>query len=591
VQPGTTQELTLYGRGLPGGTPVEGLSFDGRPLEKTTVSIDVASDPVQLQRMQTSHLVQPEDALLDGFDYRLQTEHGSTNPVFLSFAAAPVTVEAEPNDEAAQAQQLAVPCELSGQFQAVGDDDWVSFDAKKGQIFWIELFSERLGTPADPQILIQKVTTNDKGEEQVQDVTFQDDNGSNIGGLNFSTATKDPVSYRLQADADARYRIRLRHSARDVLGDLRYLYRLSIREQRPDYRVVAVPVFPIPQQQNNPNPWALLVRKGGTAKLEIYAFRIDGFGGEIEVTVEGLPEGVTCPGAVITAGQTSAPLIFTAAETAADWVGPIQLTAKAKIGEDEVQREVRAGTVLWSVAQGQPAVSRMGRALYMAVEQPAPFLVKADRGPRVTVAQSHELYLPIKVTRRDPFKGQLALVPQRVPGNVQKQNLTLNPNQSEGVLALFVNNNAPVGTYTIYLDATTAVPFTKDGKNNKNVNVIEPSTPIIVTITPGPATLAANVPNNGQVKRGNQLKIPVTVNRRNNFAGPVTLELLLPAGVSGVKAEPVQVPADQNQAEFVIDVAGDASVGNHAMVNIRAKMEFNGQSVEVDQTIPLNVQQ
>jgi hypothetical protein len=81
------------------------------------------------------------------------------------------------------------------------------------------------------------------------------------------------------------------------------------------------------------------------------------------------------------------------------------------------------------------------------------------------------------------------------------------------------------------------------------------------------------------------------VNRRNNFAGPVTLELLLPPGVAGVKAEPVQVPADQKQANLVIDVAADATVGNHARVNIRAKMEFGGQPVEVDQTIPLNVQQ
>jgi len=46
----------------------------------------------------------------------------------------------------------------------------VTFEARKGEVFWAEVFSERLGLPTDPFALIQRVSKNDKGEEQVSDV-------------------------------------------------------------------------------------------------------------------------------------------------------------------------------------------------------------------------------------------------------------------------------------------------------------------------------------------------------------------------------------------------------------------------------------
>ena len=69
--------------------------------------------------------------------------------------------------------------------------------------------------------------------------------------------------------------------------------------------------------------------------------RRDEFDGEIAVSVEGLPPGVTCPGAVLGGGVTEGSLVLVAAEDASAWAGPIKIVAKARIGGREVAREAR----------------------------------------------------------------------------------------------------------------------------------------------------------------------------------------------------------------------------------------------------------
>jgi hypothetical protein len=55
------------------------------------------------------------------------------------------------------------------------------------------------------------------------------------------------------------------------------------------------------------------------------------------------------------------------------------------------------------------------------------------------------------------------------------------------------------------------------------------------------------------------------VKRQNGFAGPVTLTLPLPPNVTGVKAEPVTIPADQTAGTLIIDAAGDAPFSGYRL--------------------------
>lgn len=458
---GAKSTFTLFGRNLPGGVPADGQTIDGQPLQKLAVEIDVPADQPGKQPPPGT-LAEPEEAELDGFAYRLTTPQGVSNARRIGYATAPVVVEQEPNDEPAKANVVTVPCEFVGRFGPHGDQDWLQFDAKAGEVFWIEVFSQRLGLPTDPAVLVQRITKNDKGEEQAADITDLDDRQSVGGGLAFDTRTDDGA-YRFAVPADGVYRAMVRDLNYGVHPDPRHVYRLSIHPEQPDFRLAAVPVFPANNKQIS-QPWNPLLRRGGTERFDVVAFRRDGFAGEITVTAEGLPAGVTCPPSIIAAGQNGTTLVLTASDQAADWVGNIEIVGRAKIGEAEVARHARPGTVLYAAQQNRPADARLARGLALAVTaiDAAPFTVDLGEGKVWEMSRAGKLEIPVKLTRRGEIKGNLTLTAQGLPPNVQPQNLTFDGNTNEGKFALQINGNAPLGTFAFYLQTQGNVAYRRD---------------------------------------------------------------------------------------------------------------------------------
>jgi len=585
--PGTTATYTIFGRNLPGGTATEVVTSDGKPLERLDVEIALPGDEPALSRMVSDELIAPAAALLDGVAYRLASAVGSSNPVTIGLATAPVVAEVEPNEQAT-AQAVTPPCEIFGQLQTPGDVDWFSFEAKKGEVLVMEVISERGGLPTDPTLRVERVTENDKGDETIAEITEQDDAGANIGGPAFATNTDDPL-FRFAAPEDGTYRVAVRDLYRQSQGDPTFVYRLSIRRERADFRLVALAEFPVNGVQA-PSPWTSFIRKGGTARLTVLAFRRDGFNDAIDLAVAGLPEGVTCPSATIGPGQTRTDLVFTAAEGAADWTGTITLTGRAKIGDAEVVREVRGAAVTWPLA-GVVAAARLTRDIGLSVGEEAPFSVESSVS-RETLVQGRQLVLPIKATRRGDFAKPIALTAAALPDKAQNDTVTLAEGATDGTVRLYFPQDAPLGTYTLYLQATAPVPFTKnaDGNDKKDVAVAESVVPVTVSILPGPLVIAPQVPGKGEIKRGAQIEVPVKITRRNEFAGPVKLDLLLPSHITGVIAEPVELAADATDAKLIIVAGAEAIEGDHAHVVIRATCDIDGTPVETHQPIPLNVQ-
>ncbi|HEV3007301.1 MAG TPA: hypothetical protein VGX78_22715, partial [Pirellulales bacterium] len=329
--PNTTGTFTVYGRNLAGGQPSPVKAADGRPLEQLQVQIALPADPTLLD---PADQVPPDEAGVDAIRWALTTPTGVSNAVTIYFASAPVALEQEPNDTPDKAQKLTPPVELTGQLQARGDIDQYQFDAKAGEIYWIEVFGQRSGSSADAVLVVNQVKKNDKGEETVTLVTTVDDNPTNIsatvGPTLFNTATDDPA-YRFVAGADGTYRVTIRDRASESRGDPSCIYRLSIRKETPDFRLVALPTVPTVDPNLIAGMWDLGLRKGDNGHLSVMAFRRDGCNSVIDLTVEGLPEGVTCPGASIGPGQMATHLVFSATEQAAEWQGPIRIVGKSRI--------------------------------------------------------------------------------------------------------------------------------------------------------------------------------------------------------------------------------------------------------------------
>ncbi len=154
ITPGAKGKFVLYGRNLPGGADA-GVSVDGKPLQKLSVDIQAPGGAAATQ-LDVGDLVEPEGVALDGFEYRLTTKQGASNPVLIGFSSAPLVAEQEPNNSPDKPQKISVPCEFAGQFQQPRNVDWLSFDATKGEVYWIEIFSQRRGLPTDPYVLIER---------------------------------------------------------------------------------------------------------------------------------------------------------------------------------------------------------------------------------------------------------------------------------------------------------------------------------------------------------------------------------------------------------------------------------------------------
>ncbi len=464
-KPGSNDQYTIYGRNLPGGQPAEGLKVRGVALEKITVNIALPNDPKSLNRLPMTGAVDSYQAGTSGFSYRVKGPDGISNAVTVHFAEAPIVMEQEPaNNEQAKPQKITVPSEYVGQFYPEGDRDWVAFDGKKGEVYWLNVISQRLGTMADPVLMVEKVTKDAKGNEQVKMVTKLDDAPYTKPGNNqpeiVSLQTDDP-KYRLAVDEDATYRIRLNDLYNNPANDPRLVYRLVIQKESPDFQLVAY-AEPEKDSRNQLKPTACVVRRGGTSALKLNLARQYGFEGDVEVRVEGLPQGVTCQGAQFGGTVSDGWLVFEAAENAPAWAGSIEVIGKATVDGKTIEREARYGTLLWPLNQNMPVASRLARNLTLSVvtAETAPVVLQAGDGKVIETSLGGKVEIPFKVTKREAIKGDLKVSAVDLPRDINRKDENVKDN---GKTELYLRTtNIPTGTYTFYFQGTSKFTYKRN---------------------------------------------------------------------------------------------------------------------------------
>ena len=456
--PGSNEQYTIYGRNLPGGEPSD-VKLNGQSLERLTVSIPVPADSAVTNRLNVNGRVEPCAFALDNFMYRFN----AATPTLVYIAHAPVVVEEEPNTDPGQAQEVSVPCEVAGQFYPAGDKDYLKFEARKGDVYYIDVVSHRLGLEVDPYLVVERLTKNDKGEEVAAVVANIDDPGDRNGriGSNFDSSTDDPT-YKFTADQDTTYRVSVWNQYGASTNDPRHVYRLSIRKPKPDFRLAAV----AERLQAPVNAAAVItgttsVRRGGTAVYDVRIDRRDGFNDAIELSAEGLPGSVSCPSVIVPAGSNGGILIFTATEDASNWSGNIRIVGKSRVEGQDVVRYARGGIVVWETGNRvqQPANYRTTQELAFAVigDDQEQIQVRAGEEKVYESSRGATLEIPLTVARRG-FGGDLTLVPQRFPGEFKPGNIVVKGADSAGKLALnFSNAKTKTGDYLVYLRADTKI--------------------------------------------------------------------------------------------------------------------------------------
>ncbi len=200
------------------------------------------------------------DVVSDGSSETARVAHPSlAGTALVRLEPHPTLVESEPNDSE-HAQAFSVPTTITGRISPARDDDVFQFEAKKDQALSFRVEARALGSPLDPVLRV----TDPAGKTQAE----VDDTGQ---------GDRDPeLSFTPPSDGCFRLSVRDLHNQ----GGDRYVYRLTAAITEPDYQLaLAADRFTL--------------TPGKPLSLPVTIEPKNGFSNDVEVRVEGLPEGVT----------------------------------------------------------------------------------------------------------------------------------------------------------------------------------------------------------------------------------------------------------------------------------------------------------
>lgn len=408
----------------------------------------------------------PLDAPVPVFPSTQSVSAFSWPPANLPEAAAGV------EDENAESQTIALPCDLAGRFFPAADVDTYQFTANQGEVWWVEVASERLGRPTDPSIVVQQLQGLDADQKWV-DLTELNDiaspvkvssNGYAYDGPPFDGGSTDILG-KLEIKETGSYRILLTDLFGGTRKDPRNTYRLIVRKAAPDFAVVSWGLhMELRNGDRNALSKPLALRAGGTIALEVVAVRRDGFDGEIHLTMEGLPQGVTAQGLKIAAGKSRGIVLLTASESAPQSLSQAALNASATINDQLVTHPVRTAQMAWPVPDAWSEIPspRLVRGLPVSVttSETAPLTISSTEPKVYEVKVGEKLSIPLRLTARSEFSGavlQLKTFGPSFEGN-PPFDVSLTSPTAEAIVNLAAIKPPP-GEYTIAFYGTAVAKY------------------------------------------------------------------------------------------------------------------------------------
>ncbi|MBI3462132.1 MAG: pre-peptidase C-terminal domain-containing protein, partial [Planctomycetes bacterium] len=577
LEQGKTTRVALFGRnlaaaGVPGAessTPqqvgvelgLRGLS-PSHPFDRVQVEV---TPPQPGRSVPASFRMRPAQVAVDAFPYYYPDSNAA---VLLSVIDVPVIQDASDNHSPASAQEIASPCEVSGQLTAGDEQDWFAVRASRGELLWLEAFGERIGSPVDLDVVV----LDPSGERELAHFS---DCLENLGGYRFPTSHLDPAG-RWVVPADGRYLILVRNLIGGASHDPRRVYRLSVRREEPDFHLAVV-------SRRTDQPAGLNVWRGGRELMEVLAIRRLGLTGPIHVTADDLPPGIECPGIWLGPGVDRAPLVVTAGREATPSAGVLTLTGRVDLGVAEIVRPARGGTMVWP---GQPTGSgRLTQEIPLAIAPEAPLLLTASlpetQFHRETgfltsepvVYQDSVLDVAIDVERRfEGYNAAINLTGVGLPRPVENQIATIPAGKDKGWISFHLPALLAPGPYTFAVQAETEVPphAVSPGTSKGNIGVTVASNPITIRVAPTRVALEIDPRTPRKIARGKIIQLKFAAERKNGFVGKIHAELAAPGGVVGLRARGVTLVGQSDSGTLQVVATEDAPLGRQPFLRLEA---------------------
>ena len=369
-----------------------------------------------------------DDAQPGIHELRALTPKAISTACFFEVGSLPEITAA--NGKKDQPQRVTLPCVANGCMTGTAERHFFQFTAKKAQRYVFNLKGFRYSEPAQMYFNPNLRLYDQTGKEIMENHGYYD---------------LDPVIDWTCSD-DGDYTLEVR----DLLGrgNPGSVYRLTMGPVANDASLPDEPsYFSSGRAGRNTLPCVMRpdnvsIRPGLSTAVEGYIRRGSGLEGDVEITAEGLPPGVTALPAVIPADRTEGRLILSASPDAKPSCRPFKVIAIAKgsSGETKVQAVPQE---LYRINNDPRTVNREESIIAVCGQSEFTASMSVDEAIRVHPRKG----APIKVSirRNDNFKGPVNVRLVNLPTGWTANPETARPNQSEITLLVRPdgNNTAP----------------------------------------------------------------------------------------------------------------------------------------------------
>ena len=393
----------------------------------------------------------------------------SSNPAPLVASKLPVVVETEQdNNTVDKAQAFAAPQAVCGRIEREGDIDCYAFEAKKGERYTFEIVARRHQSSLDSTLRI----LNDQGKQLAE--TDDVNTGRHLYADSQLEFWAPP--------ADGRYVVEIRDL--HLRGGDAFVYLLNVTRSEPYFTLEA-------------DTDKTVLAPGGSGVVFVRAYRKNGFAGDVQLGIEGLPPGVTAhcgriladgkDGCIVLSAAADAKLdaanvrIFGTAEHTVEGKEPLKLSAEAR----PLQETYMPGGGRGHYPVEMHTVS-IGEPLDLLSVKVTPTEVKLKPGESQKVE--------ITIERAEGFDKNVTLdclyrhlagvygdsLPKGVTVDMKNSKTLLTGKQTQGHITLTAAKDAkPLEKQQIAMMANVAINFV--------MKMTYSSEPVLVTVEPGVA--------------------------------------------------------------------------------------------------------
>lgn len=489
--------------------------------------------------------------------FKLSLPDVASNNVTLVAGNLPEHLEVEPNDATDSVKPEAVSLKsgmvFNGRIDKPGDIDLFRFSAEVGKTLLLEVQSSRLGTELDSVLSVlssdgKQLKLNDDLAGGIPDsrVVWKVPNGES-----FFAQIRDQFDHR---------------------GGSRFAYRISISEVSEQHFELKLPLDTVN------------IGQGAETKLKIGIDRSFGFKGEVELSAEDLPDGVTAEPVKIAKNRQDAQLVIKVDESATPQIARLKVVGKTVDVEPESKREAT-----FAATAGDHPVA--GLTLGVAIKTPfriySPFETRyASRGTTYTRHYNID---------RGDFEGPIEIEPDdrqvRHLQGVTGQKVIVPPGESEFDYTVSLPPWMEIGRTSRFCLMGSA--FVTDGSGTRHrVSFSSHAQDDQVIVLVDPVRISLQLPaSTFVVKRGGLIRIPVKIQRGTGLAGAVRIHVSSPPHLKGWSVEPIVVAADEDSGMLSLRVDQKLSHTFNSPLVVNAVLkDANGKPIRTESRISIRLQ-